>query len=201
MSVIFDQLRVADDGKFLYIDAHVSDASYFESRYIKHVIIKTAGQVSESEISPSASDGDNVYSTTLSGTQREVHLALQPVDLNEHFGKNSFSSDLFFVYVVCEETTPNECTPCELSNLTTLGTTFDTNLLYQKMLDYSRELADDCNVPDGFVDFILGYHALDAAIQTGHYIPAIKFWNQLFDMSYGYNGGSTNGSKGCGCHG
>jgi len=194
--VIIEQLRISDDGKRMYINVHVNNASYFDSRYITSIVIKTASQVSESDISPVSPSGENVYTANYEGNLRRLDLVLQPSDFNLNFAKSDFTSDLFFVYFICGETLPDECTPCALADLTTLGVTFDENILYQKVMGFTKSLADNCNVPVGFTDFILLWNAFKASVETEHYIPAIKYYNMLFD-----NIGNTKISRGCGCNG
>ena len=77
--------------------------------------------------------------------------------------------------------------------------TIDYALLYQQVMDYTKDLADDCQIPQGFIDFILRWNAFKAAVETEHYIPAIKFWKMLFENQ----GGKTlaHSTKPCGCHG
>lgn len=204
--VLFDQLRISDDGLRMYINAHVIQAEnaagtdIFAARYIDYIVIKTASQVSESEVLPSSSDGNNVYSRTFEGNQKNVDIVLSPVDFNLNFGKSDFKSDLFFVYIVCKEDTSDPCIPCPLADLTTLGVTFDEALLYQRTMQFTKSLTDDCTVPTGFSDFILQWNAFKASIETEHYIPAIKYWNMLFDNNTG-SAFSYYAGGGCGCHG
>ena len=49
MSVIFDQLRISDNGQKMYIDAHVNEASYFADMYLHKITICTEDQVSETD--------------------------------------------------------------------------------------------------------------------------------------------------------
>lgn len=190
--IIFDRLQISDNGKMLYIDAHVNKADYFEDNYIDYIVIKTADQVSETD--PLSSGDTYIYRRAAGGT-REIHLALRPVDMNEYFTKSDFSSDLLFVYVVCGGTVA-ACTPCRLDEMTTLGVTFDYGNFYNKVMNYTRELADSCNIPVNFINLILNFSAFKAAIESEHYGYAIKFYKQLFDLS-----DSDTVTKGCGCHG
>lgn len=193
--LIFDQLRISDNGGFMYIDVHVNEADYFDNIYLDYIVIATADQVSEAD--PLSPGNVYVYNYTVDNdTTKELHLALQPTDFNENFSKSNFSTDLFFVYVVCKGTV-GECTPCRLDELTTLGVTFDYGNLYQKMMGFTRQLADDCSIPDGFIDFILNFNAFKASVETEHYIPAINFYNQMFDIA----GGSSVTTRSCGCYG
>ena len=36
--ILFDQLRISDDGKRLYINAHVNKADYFANVYIQYSV-------------------------------------------------------------------------------------------------------------------------------------------------------------------
>jgi len=111
------------------------------------------------------------------------------------FPEAEMQRTLFFVYVKVKGI-PDECTPCRLDEEITLGVTFDENILYQKVMQFTKSLTRECQLPLGFSDFILLWNAFKASIETEHYIPAIKFWNMLFD-----NIGPNRATKSCGCHG
>ena len=194
--ITFDQLRVSDDGKRMYINLHVNNADYFQNIYLDSLVITTADKVSET--SPHLPSEDYIYIKEFTDNEREADFVLQPVDMNEKFSKSSFSSDLFFVYVKVKGT-PDPCTPCRLDEEITLGVTFDENLLYQKVMQYTKSLADDCTIPVEFIDFILLWNAFKASIETEHYIPAIKYYNMLFEKSNTV--ASYEMIKPCGCHG
>jgi hypothetical protein len=196
MSVIFDQLRISDDGKRMYINIHVNTASYFDNIYLDSLTIVSADKVSET--SPTIPSTDYIYQKTFDDNTKEAALVLQPVDFNEQFAGSDFSHDLFFVYVKVKGT-PDPCTPCSLDEEITLGVTFDENLLYQRAMDFTKELTDDCQIPTEFTDFILLWNAFKASVETEHYVPAIKFWKMLFDQND--NSLPINNTKPCGCHG
>jgi hypothetical protein len=194
--IIFDQLRISDDGKRMYINVHVNNADYFENICLDSITIMTQDQVSET--APEMVTDDYIYKITFDDNQRQADLVLTPHDCNEKFVKSSFSKDLFFVYVKCKEAPLVGCPPCRLDELTTLGVTFDENMLYQAAMGYTKDLLKDCSVPQGFTDFILLWNAFKSSIETEHYVPAIKFWKMLFQE------GSYNApviTKNCGCHG
>ena len=196
MSVIFDQLRISDDGRRMYINLHVNNADYFKDIYLDSITIMTQDQVSEA--APEMVTDDYIYKYIFDGEQKQADMVLTPNDFNEHFAKGNFSSDLFFVYIKVKGT-PDECTPCRLDEETTLGVTFDETLLYQKVMAYTKDLLKDCTVPMAFADFILRWNAFKASIETEHYVPAIKFWKMLFDQND--NSWPINNTKPCGCHG
>lgn len=216
MSVIFDQLRISDDGKTMYIDAHVSQAVRFDvtgktvgiydNAYIDSITITTADRVLETN--PNVPTSDYLFQHTFEGNLKEIHLELSSNDFMRNwetdpsrinFCNADMSSSLFFVYVKLKfDGVPDPCAPCSSVDGYTLGVTFDENFLYQKVMNYTRELGDDCNIPQGFIDFILLWNAFKASVETEHYIPAAKFFNMMFGR-FSKDGGVVTSN--CGCHG
>lgn len=203
--IIFDQLRISDDGKRLYINAHVNTADYFKDIYIDSIVIQTADKVSETD--PGLPTSDYVYIKKAEENAKELNLVLEASDLSKSwesdpnaiaFGRGDMSKTLFFVYIKCKGL-PGYCTPCRLDEETTLGVVFDENVLHQKVMDYTQELVEACSVPSEFINFILLWNAFKAAVETEHYIPAIKFFNMLFD-EVGKSCQSRT-IKTCGCNG
>ena len=207
MSVVFDQLRISDDGKRMYIDVHVNKADYFDNIYLDELTIMTADKVSETN--PGSPTEDYIYKKVFEDNQKEAHLMLTAADFMKtweedpnamKFPQSDMSKTLFFVYVKIKGV-PDECTPCRLDEEVTVATTFDENILYQQVMNYTGQLADDCTIPTGFTDFILLWNAFKASVETEHYIPAINYFNTLFD-NMGTIGGSKVGiTRNCGCHG
>lgn len=233
--LIFDQLRISDDGRKMYISIHINKASYFENVYLDSITITTADKVLETvEQVPSS---DYIYHQKFGSDLKEADLVLNKSSFDAAFNNvnpisgevinpdepnakrsfehSNFSQDLFFVYIKCKLANGeayDPCIPCVLDDDVTLGVTFDTNLLYQRVMDYTKQLGEDCTIPQGFTDFILLWNAFKAAVETEHYIPAIKFYNMLFgnasddarkDGSYSPYGKVSGGSgfRNCGCHG
>ena len=203
--IIFDQLRISDDGKRMYINAHVNKADYFNDIYIDSIVIQTADKVSETD--PGLPTSDYVYIQKVEENTKELNLVLEASDLSKSwesdpnaiaFNRRDMSKTLFFVYIKCKGT-PGSYTPCRLDEETTLGIVFDDNVLHQKVMDYTKELVADCNVPSEFINFILLWNAFKSAIETEHYIPAIKFFNMMFD-EVGKSCQSRT-IKTCGCNG
>lgn len=203
--IIFDQLRISDDGKRMYINAHVNKADYFNDIYIDSIVIQTADKVLETN--PGLPTSDYVYIKKAEENAKGLNLVLEASDLSRSwesdpnaiaFNRGDMSKTLFFVYIKCKGI-PGSCTPCRLDEETTLGVVFDENVLHQRVMDYTKELVADCSVPSAFIDFILLWNAFKSAIETEHYIPAIKFFNMMFDEV-----GKSCQSKTikiCGCNG
>lgn len=202
--IVYDQLRVSDDGSYLYIDAHVSLADCFDGVTIQSLYICLGSQIYETKNIDPESNG-YIYKKEYSDV-REIHECISINDENLIYNKTSFSKDLFFVYVGCN-TVPEGCECFASIGKYVLGVTFDANLLYQRVMDFTKSLADDCHLPVAFTDFILLWNAFKASVETEHYIPAIKYYDMLFGMdtegkSYGaYDKTSGMIHKSCGCHG
>lgn len=198
MQVIFDQLRVSDDGQKMFIDIHVNTLPVFSNVRLDKIYVATADNVQESTSCPPPED-KCIYVHTFGEDETEAHIKL-PSENGYTYEKGNFSSDLFLVYVTCKTVgDPDVCyeyLPCEYKQVT-VGVTFDENLLYQKVMSYTKELADSCSVHQDFADFILQWNAFKASVETEHWISAKKFYNLMF--SKGTSGDSI--TKHCGCHG
>lgn len=204
--VIIEQLRISDDGKKMYINAHVNEASYFQNVYLDSITIMTSDKVSETN--PYSPTEDYIYKKVIEGNEKRVDLVLTASDFIRYwetdanamrFTQSDMSKTLFFVYFKVKGT-PSEDTPCTLDEEVTIGVTFDEKLLYQKVMGYTKGLADDCAVPVGFADFILLWNAFRASVETEHFIPAIKYYNMLFDNWDGSGVPYVAGRR-CGCNG
>ena len=220
--IVFDQLRISNDGKQMFIDIHVNTMDAYSSIYLDSLTIVTADKVSETM--PDCATNEYIYKKVFDGNLKEASLIVdkaafdaafintdsegEAIDSSEPtakvaFGHSDLNSDLFFVYVECKTVGSVdpcfECLPCQMQEMTTLGTTFNTILFYQRVMDYTKELADSCNIPTGFADFILLWNIFKAAIQTGHYIDAKRYWEWLFGNDSHIAGRSS--TKRCGCHG
>ena len=212
MSVIFDQLRISDDGKQLFINAHVNRATPFNNINIKKVMVTEASKVSETmSMDTLIENGAYLKVEEFNPSVKEVNLVYTINDLMRHdeedvkkinFCQGEMSSTLFFVYIQTEGNVPAECEclPCSLQRNEYVGVTFDEGAFYQKVMNYTRELAQDCEtMPKGFVDFILQWNAFKTSVETEHFLPAIKFYNLMFGNAS--SPGVYTSTKGCGCHG
>lgn len=206
--IIFDQLRISDNGKMLYVNAHVNAASYFDNVYIDSITIMTSDKVSET--APGTPTEDYIFTKKVEGKEKELNMVLSSADFTKtgetdpkamSFKQEDMSKTLFFVYIKCKTEGAIDCNvPCRLDEETTLGVTFDENILHQKVMGFTKELVNDCcNIPLEFIDFILLWNAFKSSVETEHYISAIKFFNLLFDVRG--DSGSMLSKGGCGCHG
>lgn len=186
--VQFNELRITPDGKRLIIDASVKDLQYYNDVYIDAIIIDTQdtyvanGPSTEPIFSyETAQEGDG---------EKRVRLELDSTALGV-----SLCDTLFFVYVVTKGA-PSADTPCGMDNQTTMGVVANLYPFYRTMVNYMKEVEDECEIPKNFIDVLLRFKALELSIRTGHYAQAIKYWNKFFK---GVKSKTIN--TGCRCHG
>lgn len=216
--IIFDQLRISNDGQKLYIDIHVNLAEEFDNVYLDTISIFTDDKVSETNVN-SPSSGF-IYQYKFENNEQQASLVLEKSDFDAAFiniidseGKRireheafadtpfngNLSKGLFFVYVKAKGI-PAECVPCCMQNYTVLGVVFNEGILYQQMMGYTKQLADTCEISKDFIDFILRWNGFKASVNTGHYIQAKNFYEMLFGKG-SHTMTTYRNSKPCGCHG
>ena len=121
---------------------------------------------------------------------KEVHLVVDKNAINADLSK-----DMFYVYFHVTGT-PSPDTPCRLDETYTLGVTFNEGAVYNRMMGYTKEIMNTCEVPRRFIDMILQLEAIKAAIETENYASANKFYNRLINAK-----SSNTSSINCGCYG
>lgn len=200
--IVFDQLRIADNGNTLYIDAHVNNHDNYKDVYIKSITITTADKVSK--INPIEPDADYIYKKDVEENTKEISLVLTAKDFIKswetdpnsiNFNSAEMAETLFFVYIKCIGT-PIITTPCGQDNQISVGIVFNESMLHQKVMGFTKDLVNKNNIAP-FVDFILLWNAFKAGIETEHYVSAIKFWELLLDNC----NKSSYYIKNCNCYG
>ena len=133
----------------------------------------------------------DIYTEYLVQNLKEVHLVVDKNAINADLSK-----DMLYVYFHITGT-PSSNTPCRLDEAYTLGVTFNEGAIYNRMMGYTKEIMNTCEVPKGFTNMILQLEAIKAAIETENYVSANKFYNKLMNIKS--SKGTSNIS--CGCHG
>lgn len=174
--VQFNELRITPDNKELIIDVSVKDLDIYTNVYLDYIMIDNQ----DTFIEDGPSDNpiytytieDAAYSTSSNSGIKQCRLTLTNRDVN-------LSSDLLFIYVVVKGV-PAPSTPCNMDNATTMGVVYNLHNIFQSFMPYIREVENDCNLPKGFVNYILRFKALELAFATGNYTLAVKYWNRFF---------------------
>lgn len=204
--VRFNDLSISDDGKYLYIDVSVKSASYFEDVHIDSITIMTGDKVSEN--APEIPTENYIYKETVDGEEKNYNWVLTTADFIKkwetdakamNFKQSDMSNTIFFIYIKCKGT-PAANIPCNMDKEYTVGVTFDVRAIYQKAMNYTKELANCCDIPSKFIDFILLWNALKASVATSHYLSAVKYYN-LLSGSADSSSCLNYANNTCGCHG
>lgn len=182
--ILFKQLRITEEGDRMIIDINVNNLDYHENIYIDSIYVKTADKMSN--LLPDETESGYIYKTTFDGNYKEASLLLTIGDFMNtwrtdsnavKFDKNDMSNTLFFVVVNCKELYEDDI----IATDTVFKAVYDEKLLYQQVMNLTKELEKECSVPRKFIDFILQWNAFKASLETEHFIPAIKYWNNLFN--------------------
>lgn len=108
----------------------------------------------------------------------------------------SLDNNILYVYAkTSDNSVPSASTPCGEDNIYTLGVVVNNNIIYNKGISYIKELGNTCNIPKGFISYILEYNAFNLALKTKNYSQANIYWNRFFKGS-----SSTINTKSCGCN-
>ena len=174
--VQFNELRITPDNRELIIDVSVKDLDIYTNVYLDYIMIDNQ----DTFIEDGPSDNpiytytieDAAYSTSSNGSIKQCRLTLTNSDVN-------LSNDLLFIYVVVKGV-PAPSTPCNMDNATTMGVVYNLHNIFQSFMPYIREVEKDCNLPKGFINYILRFKALELAFATGNYTLAVKYWNRFF---------------------
>lgn len=196
--IVFNNLKVSQDNKYLYIDVQIENSTYFKDVYIDSIFVDT----DETFVNNGPSNNAiKVYSATaeypqvFSENDQENNVLdqenEQTVYTDEEFYLRQVSLSLdrtvignlenriFFVYVIAAGT-PAPDTPCGMDVNQVMKAVINTYPIYQNSMNYISELNNSCKVPHNFIDYILNVQAFDLSIQTGNYNKAIQLWKDYF---------------------
>ena len=179
----FNELKIEDN--YIIIDVQIEEEKYFKDMYIDSIVIDTqdtfiANGPSSKAIytknfntSVDAKKEDIVY-TQGTDKHNRVRIYIDSKDLNVDIHKT-----MFFVYVIAGGT-PAADTPCRWDENKALHTLVDTQVLYNNMIQYVKEINKDCSTPDNFINAILQFNAIDLALKTNQYPLAIELWKKFY---------------------
>lgn len=179
----FNELKIEDN--YIIIDVQIEEEKYFKDMYIDSIVIDTQDTFIANGPSSKAiytktfntdtdvKKEDNIY-TQGTDKHNRVRIYIDSKDLNIDIHKT-----MFFVYVIAGGT-PAADTPCRWDENKALHTLIDTQVLYNNMIQYVKELNKDCSTPDNFINAILQFNAIDLALKTNQYPLAIDLWKRFY---------------------
>ena len=179
----FNELKIEDN--YIIIDVQIEEEKYFKDMYIDSIVIDTQDTFIANGPSSKA-----IYTKTFNtntDVNKEEIIYTQGIDKYNRVriyidGKNlnvDIHKTMFFVYVIAGGT-PAADTPCRWDENKALHTLVDTQVLYNNMIQYVKELNKDCSTPDNFINAILQFNAIDLALKTNQYPLAIDLWKRFY---------------------
>ena len=195
----FNELKIEDN--YIIIDVQIEEEKYFKDMYIDSIVIDTQdtfianGPSSKAIYTKTFNTDTDVNKEEIVYTQgtdkyNRVRIYIDGKDLNVDIHKT-----MFFVYIIAGGT-PAADTPCKWDENKALHTLVDTQVLYNNMIQYVKELNKDCSTPDNFINAILQFNAIDLALKTNQYPLAIDLWKRFYsDIE------SNTVLPNCGCNG
>ena len=179
----FNELKIEDN--YIIIDVQIEEEKYFKDMYIDSIVIDTQdtfianGPSSKAIYTKTFNTDTDVNKEEIIYTQgtdkyNRVRIYIDGKNLNVDIHKT-----MFFVYVIAGGT-PAADTPCRWDENKALHTLVDTQVLYNNMIQYVKELNKDCSTPDNFINAILQFNAIDLALKTNQYPLAIDLWKRFY---------------------
>lgn len=186
--VNIDELRVTNDGEQLIIKAHI-DQTYYQddTGRITEIWVGVGDETFNTSLNPSS----NAYKVYQGAgiTSAEYTVLSGRID-------GGLKSGLIFVYFRTYGN-PIDCNVCSFTQEWQVRVTTYMKPIYEQFMSQIKELGNTCQIPQGLIDNILRFKAVNAAVDCGHYTQAIDYYNRFF-------GGGTSANIAqvdCGCHG
>ena len=179
----FNELKI--ENNYIIIDVQIEEEKYFKDMYIDSIVIDTQdtfianGPSSKAIYTKTFNTDTDINKEEIVYTQgtdkyNRVRIYIDGKNLNIDIHKT-----MFFVYVIAGGT-PAADTPCRWDENKALHTLVDTQVLYNNMIQYVKELNKDCSTPDNFINAILQFNAIDLALKTNQYPLAIDLWKRFY---------------------
>lgn len=175
----FNESRITSDGQKLIISVAVDNRTFFDNIFIDTIIIDSQDTFTGfgpsntplytwKDLNPLIVNGNPVQ-------KKYLRLELDAKDLD----LPSLQSSLFYVYVITDGDFKSN-TPCELEDKLFTRVVIDYGPIYRETINYIKEISEDCEIPQKFIDRILKVNALELSIMAGHYTLANGYWNKFF---------------------
>lgn len=204
--VIFDELRVTNDGEYLIIDARIREEFRNKGVKIIDVVVGNQNTYRNGESNGVHINLDLNMAENSGEDIKRVYLKLSAFDLTDFQYDDpkkevDLKEDLIYVYI---ETTPYTGTdtcnmPCDMTQTLNIGVTLYMGYIYNNFLTYMNDLnrqTCEAKVPQGLIDMLLKFTALTTAVDSKHFDKANEFFNKWFT---GRNIFKSNSN--CGCNG
>lgn len=204
--VIFNELRITENGKCIIVDCEVENVDVYSDMYIQSIYLEYYKNATSASMPSSKAyllyenkDGD----TSVKGKRLTFQKELLPAT---EFGISGFEGGLFYVIVNCDGTLPASISsmPCGYDSTTDVGAILDWKTFYSRGMSYVSSITAGCSKPNfcdnpvAFEEFLLLWNALKLALSTCNWDMVSELWDRFLRVSVGGTS-STVVSGGCGC--
>lgn len=181
----FTELNISDDNQYLVIGVRIKCCDLYKDVYLDSITVDN-----QDTFAGCNDSSKPLYHVEINGDEKYFRLKLNS------FLLGTCLKNLFFVKVTTKGGPCNDI-PCDWNKQSIIGTVANMYPIYQKGMNYIREMEKTCSIPSGFIDFILKIEALELALKTGNYTLAAKYYRMFMK---GCNRNHNSSSKGgCGC--
>ena len=175
----FNEAYIVNDPKTLVIDVQVDNKDYFKDVYLDSIIIDT-----NTTYNPQGPSTKPFKCIQIEGNKKRYK---EVIDID------ALPNRMYFIYVLTRgEASPE--TPCGLKNKCAVCVVYDPTNLYKQGM--KQITSNGCSPSLQFLDYIIKEEAFNIALEGGHYVKAIEYWEELNNSNNHYNI-----VKPCGCHG
>ncbi len=200
-----NDLRILPDHIHMVVDIEIIDSELYKDVTLSEVVIDTDNTFSGTQydhsskyiyrhICPSGSKKERFIIDLSSLNFVPEHMNIEDIK-DGRIDPAFFLKHMFFVYVKTSGS-PDPSAPCYGNSNIVMQTVIDNKRIYNMLIGFTGELSDRCEIPKGFMDYILLFKAFEVNVSTGHYVNAIKFWRKLHKNSSG-----LKQIHKCSCHG
>lgn len=190
--VRFNELGVTRNGRFLIINVSVRGEEYRKDGgpkvYLDEIVVVNHDQYADG----SSYDEDYLYKIEYGDTEEKTSdvIVLSDKDIP------GIREDLLFVMVRTKGEPEGEYK----GENPTVGVTYWLEPLYSRFMDAMREIAmnrdKECLPPRWLIDLHLRKRALEAAVESGDFALACKWWREFHTGRH-----DRLEARNCGCHG
>lgn len=187
--VIFNELRITEDGSCLIADCQIANASVFSEMYIDKILLVNYNDAVLDDIQSSKHvvifDGESVRKRRSRVRLYVEDSALTGTSL-EYTG---FKNGLFYVVVLCtgEMQDSVETLASGTDSAVGIGVVPDWKVFYEKgmqYVSYALSGAHTHKFAKGFEDYILLWNAFKLSISTGDLNSVSKLWAKFLRVPF-----------------
>ena len=191
----FNKLEIDPVNNSLTIDVQIEESDYFKDVYLEAIYIDN-----QDTARPYEPSHKPLFTKQLDGQElKQITITLPNIMESVRFTEKNVKNDLLFVWVRVNGD-PSPLAPCGTDTTLKLGVVLNPLTLCSKGLGHIKEVKEGCNIPKGFIDFLLLKQAFDIACKTGNVAIILKYWNMLQNNIKNTEYQSTvYKSGGCGC--